>query len=141
VTGGSGGKVADNTLTGDDVLESGLGKVPDADTLDGKDSTAFSERRWAVVRANGSLARGGGATGSSRSTTGIYFVGFTGNATACGYAATLGHDTNTAPDDSPGFIVARNSAIPDAADGDVVVFTYNTAGAPTDRGFHLTVNC
>jgi hypothetical protein len=29
----------------------------------------FTERRWAVVRADGSLARGGGDAGSSRSTT------------------------------------------------------------------------
>jgi hypothetical protein len=41
VTGGSGGKVADNTLTGDDVNEASLGKVGDADTLDGMNSTGF----------------------------------------------------------------------------------------------------
>jgi hypothetical protein len=41
VTGGPGGKVADDTLTGDDILESSLGKIGDADTLDMKDSTDF----------------------------------------------------------------------------------------------------
>jgi hypothetical protein len=35
------GKVSDNSLTGGDVDESSLGKVGDADTLDGKDSTEF----------------------------------------------------------------------------------------------------
>jgi hypothetical protein len=35
------GKVSDNSLTGSDVDESSLGKVGDADTLDGKDSTDF----------------------------------------------------------------------------------------------------
>jgi trimeric autotransporter adhesin len=35
------GKVADDSLTGADILESSLGKIPDADKLDGKDSTAF----------------------------------------------------------------------------------------------------
>jgi len=35
------GKVSDDSLTGDDVNESSLGKVGDADTLDGKDSTDF----------------------------------------------------------------------------------------------------
>ena len=35
-------KVADDTLTGDDVDESTLGKVGDADTLDGVDSTGFA---------------------------------------------------------------------------------------------------
>jgi hypothetical protein len=34
VTGGSGGKVADDTLTADDVLESSLGRVPDAHKLE-----------------------------------------------------------------------------------------------------------
>jgi hypothetical protein len=33
--------VADDSLTGDDVLESSLAKVPDADKLDGKDSSDF----------------------------------------------------------------------------------------------------
>ncbi|HEX8101631.1 MAG TPA: tail fiber protein [Solirubrobacteraceae bacterium] len=37
-----GGRVADNSLTGADVLESSLAKVPDADKLDGKDSSAFA---------------------------------------------------------------------------------------------------
>ena len=40
----TGANVSDSgggTLTGDDVLESSLGKVGDAETLDGKDSTAF----------------------------------------------------------------------------------------------------
>ena len=37
--------VRDNNLTGADLLESSLGKVPDADTLDGKDSTSFMEGR------------------------------------------------------------------------------------------------
>jgi hypothetical protein len=33
--------VADDSLTGDDVLESSLAKVPDADKLDGRDSSEF----------------------------------------------------------------------------------------------------
>jgi hypothetical protein len=44
VTGGTGGKVADNTLTGADILESTLGQVPsaaDADTLGGNAPSAF----------------------------------------------------------------------------------------------------
>src|SRR5437867_3907972 len=34
--------VADDSLTGADVLESSLAKVPDADRLDGKDSSQFA---------------------------------------------------------------------------------------------------
>ena len=37
----AGADVQNDSLTGDDILESSLGKVGDADTLDGKDSTAL----------------------------------------------------------------------------------------------------
>lgn len=36
-----GGDIRSNTLRGPDILESSLGKVPDADSLDGRDSTAL----------------------------------------------------------------------------------------------------
>ena len=55
VSGGSGGKIADDTVTGDDILESSLGKVGDADTLDGKDSTDFLPTTT-LVRRNTNLA-------------------------------------------------------------------------------------
>jgi hypothetical protein len=44
-------KVADNSLTGEDILESSLGKVPDADTLDGLDSTGFVQGKGKAYRA------------------------------------------------------------------------------------------
>jgi hypothetical protein len=37
----TGERIEDDSLTGADVLESSLGTVPNADRLDGKDSTAF----------------------------------------------------------------------------------------------------
>jgi len=40
-------KVADNSLTGSDVLESSLGAVPNADKLDGFDSSAFVKAQGA----------------------------------------------------------------------------------------------
>lgn len=42
-------KVADNSLTGADINESTLGKVPDADKLDGIDSTGFIQGRGSVL--------------------------------------------------------------------------------------------
>jgi hypothetical protein len=51
ISGGSGGKIADDTVTGDDILESSLGKVGDADTLDGKDSTDFVSATTVVRRS------------------------------------------------------------------------------------------
>jgi hypothetical protein len=41
-------KVADNTLTGSDIVESSLGKVPNADKLDGLDSSAFVQEQGAA---------------------------------------------------------------------------------------------
>lgn len=55
ISGGSEGKIADNTVTGDDVLESSLGKVGDADTLDSKDSSDFVSATT-LVRKTQSLA-------------------------------------------------------------------------------------
>jgi hypothetical protein len=51
ISGGSGGKIADNTVTGDDILESSLGQVGDADTLDGKDSADFVSATRLVTRS------------------------------------------------------------------------------------------
>src|SRR3954451_800161 len=49
--------VKDNTLTGDDILESSLAKVPDAGKLDGLESTAFVRRGVAQnINVNSSLA-------------------------------------------------------------------------------------
>lgn len=41
VAGGAGGELADGTVTGADILESSLGLVPNADTLDGVSSAGF----------------------------------------------------------------------------------------------------
>jgi acetaldehyde dehydrogenase (acetylating) len=46
-----GGRILDNSLTGADILESSLGKVGDADTLDGMDSTAFLPASAAIAYA------------------------------------------------------------------------------------------
>ncbi len=51
ISGGSEGKIADDTVTGDDILESSLGKVGDTDTLDGEDSTDFVSATTLVRRS------------------------------------------------------------------------------------------
>ena len=51
VSGGSEGKIEDDTVTGDDILESSLGQVGDADTLDGKDSADFEPATTVVRRS------------------------------------------------------------------------------------------
>jgi hypothetical protein len=47
----TGGDVQNDSLTGSDILESSLGKVGDADTLDGKDSTDFVSATTLVKRS------------------------------------------------------------------------------------------
>ena len=45
----AGADVADDSLTGNDVAEASLGKVPNADSLDGFDSSAFARSARASV--------------------------------------------------------------------------------------------
>jgi hypothetical protein len=95
ISGGSGGKIADDTVTGDDILESSLSKVGDADTLDTKDSSAFLgatakaadadtvdgtdskdlARFGGVVQSDGTVFSGSGFT-VSHPATGQYEVSF-----------------------------------------------------------------
>lgn len=66
--------VTSDGLTGADILESSLGTVPDADTLDGKDSKDFA-RLGGVVAGDGSILQGSGFT-VSRVGDGEYQVSF-----------------------------------------------------------------
>jgi hypothetical protein len=92
----------------------------------------------AVVNADGSLARGQGATGSFSLSAGSgdYEVDFNRDVTGCAYVATLGNATaGTAPN---GFITdAARNGNPDA----VFVKTSDTAGNPADIQFHLVIAC
>ena len=74
ISGGSGGKIADNTVSGDDILESSLGKVGDADTVDGTDSKDLA-RFGGVIQSNGTVFSGSGFT-VSHPATGEYEVSF-----------------------------------------------------------------
>jgi hypothetical protein len=92
----------------------------------------------AVVNADGSLARGIGATGSHSLSAGSgdYEVDFNRDVTGCAYVATLGNATGgTAPN---GFITdAARAGVPSG----VFVKTSNTAGSPADIQFHLILAC
>ena len=99
---------------------------------------------WAVVNADGSLARSNGATSSAKVTTdaGAYKVTFAANISACAYTATVGGSSTA----TPPIGVAATYQNPDPANTAVTVRTYTdltadpvTGGA--DRGFHLTVSC
>ncbi len=53
--------LANGGLTGADIVESSLGPVPNADTLDGKDSKDFA-RLGGLVNGDGSILQGSGFT-------------------------------------------------------------------------------
>ena len=99
---------------------------------------------WAVVNADGTLARGNGATASAKVTTdaGAYKITFGRNIATCAYTATVGGSSTA----TPPIGVASVYQNPDPANNAVTVRTYTdltadpvTGGA--DRGFHLTVSC
>jgi hypothetical protein len=101
---------------------------------------------WAVVNADGSLARSNGATSSAKVTTdpGAYKVTFAANISACAYTATVGGSSTATPPVG----TASTYQNPDPANTAVTVRTYDDVTSTTDpvtggadRGFHLTVSC
>jgi Collagen triple helix repeat (20 copies) len=93
-------------------------------------------RLWAVVNANGSLARSSGATASIRIALSKYQVTFNQDVRACSYLATLGNPG--AGDPPPGAIV---TALRFGTTNAVWVQTWNLAGTTVDSNFHLAVFC
>jgi hypothetical protein len=104
-----------------------------ADQVDGKSAdeiTAAAQAKFAVVTgSNGALGDKRGATASARSVAGVYSVDFDADVSKCARTATIaGTD--------PGQVTTE------ATDADTVaVRTFNGAGAPDDRSFHLVVTC
>ena len=90
---------------------------------------------WASVDNNGTLVRNKGAASALRTGTGQYQVVFNQDVTGCVYVATLGGPTTNTT--SGEVSTAQKSAI---AAG-VLVQTYNSAGAASDRNFFLAVFC
>src|SRR5215216_1782442 len=143
-------EAADNSLTGADINESTLAKVPDADKLDGLDSTQFATNLWAVAGfgtptvANPTgwqLFRSHGATSTARLGNGEFAVTFNRNITGCAYVASGG---DTADGNAPPLLAAVEQRDATTNPNDVVVRTFNGT-APIDPGlgdgFHLAVFC
>lgn len=96
----------------------------------------------AVVNADGTLARGNGATVSAKTDPGAYKVTFAANISSCSYTATVGGTTTA----TPPLGIATTHQNPDQANTSVTVRTYtdltaDPATGGTDRAFHLTVAC
>jgi hypothetical protein len=123
---GAGGAKGDKGATG---TAGGKGETGST----GAPATTF----WAVVEANGALAKHGtGVVSSTSAVAGRYAVVLTRNAEACAYVATVGLATPGIP--TPGFVaVAPREEEPNG----VFVQTFNVAGTAAALPFHLAVFC
>jgi hypothetical protein len=96
------------------------------------------ELLWAVVDGDGqAIVRGNGAVSVNRSSAGVYQVRFARNVRDCAYVASVGL-TGASGNPPPGEIgvVGENASV-----RGVWIQTFNSAGAPADRDFHLIVDC
>ncbi len=91
---------------------------------------------YAVVRSNGTLARGFAAVSALQLGTGTYQVLFAHDITGSVYLGTLGLDGSIGGSPSGEIAVVGRFG---AANG-VFVQTFDSAGNPADRGFHLSVH-
>lgn len=94
---------------------------------------ASAARYFAVVRADGSYARGNATSGGKAGPVGSYVVGFPAPVSGCVF-----HATRASVD---GATVGAGSVVVSDAGGSVGVQVYDGAGNPADAGFHLAVSC
>ena len=101
------------------------------------DPAVAKQDRWAVINADGSIARGKGVVSATNLSTGNYEVIFNKPVTPCLMSATIGLSGSSGTE-LPGFIttVGRVTDV-----NGVFVTTDDTAGASANRGFHLYIGC
>lgn len=133
--------IRNHSLTGNDmrkdsvgggaIEESSLGPVPSA-------FLAAGGSRFAVVNANGQAVRGRDVSSAARTSEGRYQVIFSGDVRGCGYFATIGDVSASAPPQNSQISV---SSLGSNVNG-VSVRTENGGdGTELDRSFHLIVMC
>jgi hypothetical protein len=91
-----------------------------------------------VVASNGSLSRGSGTTGVTRTGIGNYRVTFNQNVSACAYLASIGDTGTSAPFE--GNFVSVSGDAGSTSSVDIYTFTRNGSTAE-DHPFHLAVLC
>jgi len=94
---------------------------------------------WAVIKADGTIARSDGAYGpkTGKVGTGQYEVGFYRNVRGCVYVAAIGGSANLGVPPTGQIVVeGRFNNV-----NGVYVQTSNSSGQTEDRPFHLFVNC
>ena len=91
---------------------------------------------YAVVKADGTLARGFEAVSATRLGTGMYQVLYAHDITGSAFVGTLGLDVGIGISPSGQIAVVGRFG---AANG-VFVQTFDAAGNAADRGFHLAIH-
>jgi hypothetical protein len=121
---------------GTDELQDGQVALADLST---QARTALTQTDRAMVSSGGVLA-GGTAKLATRTATGAYAVTFAHDVSTCTYTATLAgvKSGTTVEDPAPGSVTVAPATSPAT---DVVVKTYDPAGAATDGPFHVVATC
>jgi hypothetical protein len=133
--------IRNHSLTGNDmrkdsvgggaVDEATLGPVPSA-------YLATGASRFAVVNAGGQAVRGRDVSSAARTSEGRYQVIFNGDVRNCGYWATVGDESASAPPQNTQISVA---SLGTNVNGVAVRTENGTNGTELDRPFHLLVMC
>jgi hypothetical protein len=136
----SGREIKNNTITfkdvrkdklgGGSIKESRLGTVPAA-------LVAHGSTHFAVVNAGGQQVRARGTTSTARTAPGRYQVIFDRDVRGCGYYATLGGPTATAPPQNGQITVSGLGSNVNGVD----LRTTGADGRDASRAFHLLVLC
>lgn len=114
-----------------DIESAGAEAVPG--TAAGMPPTA--QAFFAVVNANGTLARGFGVVSSTRLAVGQYQVVFSHVLTGSAFVGTIGLSGSVGSSPSGEIAVVGRNGVPNG----VFVQTFTSAGVAADRGFHLAV--
>jgi hypothetical protein len=136
--------IKDHTIKNVDIADNAVnGRVVANGSLAAGDLSAAAKRSlgqaWAVVKQDGSLARGtAGTTSASLGVDGQYEVDFGRDVSACAYDATVGgHDSSTS-----GFVGEISVAPRDGDASAVFVQTFDVStGVEANLPFHLVAFC
>lgn len=92
---------------------------------------------FAVVNADGTIARGRNVLSVDHNSTGVYIVHFTKKKTGCAFLATVGLGGSSGTS-APGYATVVGAAVDPNA---VFLDTYGSNGSVADLGFHLITSC
>jgi hypothetical protein len=132
--------VRNHSLLGKDVRSNGIGggaiKESTLSTVPGA-LLAHGSARFAVVNAGGQQVRGRGTTSVAHTAEGRYQAIFDQNVRGCGYYATIGGPSATAPPDNGQITVSGLGSNVNGVD----IRTTGAQGVEANKPFHLVVLC